>query len=83
VARHHAEMSNGARATVWVEFRAFRGTQRSSVYRAHVVEACALQRIVDAGAKERLAVLGQIEIDLPGELDAARAGQRVNALLGP
>lgn len=80
MAGHHGAMAIGDQLVGDVEFRAFRGTQRSSVYRAHVVEAKVLRRIVEAAAKERLAVLGQIEIAQPRELEPAAARQLAGEL---
>jgi len=37
-----------------VEFRAFRGTQRSSIYRSHVIGVDALDRIVEAAGQDGL-----------------------------
>jgi hypothetical protein len=56
-----------------VEFRAFRGTRRSSVYRAHTVETSAFRRIVEAAAAERLAELPRLASPAAAELDAAAA----------
>jgi hypothetical protein len=54
-----------------IEFRAFRGTRRSSVYRSHAIADGAFRRIVDASAVERLPALQRLEAG--AELDAANA----------
>jgi len=52
-----------------VEFRAFRGTRRSSVYRSHTVDGAVFRRIVDAAAAEGLDEVAQLapasELDGP------------------
>ena len=58
-----------------VEFRAFRGSQRSSVYRSHVVAASALMRIVQIAAQEHLPLLGQLEVGQRLELEPGPARQ--------
>ena len=49
-----------------IEFRAFRGTRRSSVYQTHAVGADAFARIRAAAAQHRLKLLASLE---EGELD--------------
>jgi hypothetical protein len=73
-------MANGDQLVGDVEFRAFRGARRSSVYRSHAVEATALKRIVEAAAKEHLGVLEQVEIDQQQELEPATARQLAGEL---
>ena len=43
-----------------VEFRAFRGTRRSSVYRSHRIDGETFRRIVVASSAEGLAALRQL-----------------------
>ena len=61
-----------------VEFRAFRGTRRSSVYRSHAVGSGAFTRIVDASADAGLASLQRLAPI--AELDAAEAHQLATEL---
>ncbi len=56
-----------------VEFRAFRGTRRSSVYRSHRIDGETFRRIVEASSAEGLAALRQLAPD--SELDAVEARQ--------
>ena len=56
-----------------VEFRAFRGTRRSSVYRSHALDGGAFSRIVDAAAAAGLAALQHLAPI--AELNAAEAHQ--------
>lgn len=63
-----------------VEFRAFRGTQRSAVYRSHVVAAPAAGRIVSAASQEGLPVLAQLQTDRASELEPAAARLLANEL---
>jgi hypothetical protein len=56
-----------------VEFRAFRGTQRSAVYRSHVADARAVSRVVRTAARERLRLLGQLQTDRSTDLEPAAA----------
>jgi hypothetical protein len=58
-----------------VEIRAFRGTRRASVYRAHTLAEREFKRIVDAGARNRLSRLASLDPYEPHELDKARARQ--------
>src|SRR5262249_28729653 len=58
-----------------VELRAFRGTRRTSVYRAHVLSESAFSRILAAGAGRGLTVLSSLDAHRRHELDKARAEQ--------
>jgi hypothetical protein len=58
-----------------VELRAFRGSRRASVYRAHVVPAQALVRIVESGAAHDLARIASLGRHGPHELDKEAARQ--------
>jgi hypothetical protein len=63
-----------------VELRAFRGTRRSSVYRAHAVAAPTATRIRAAALQLGLSLLAALE---PGELDkegARRLGDELTRL---
>jgi hypothetical protein len=61
-----------------VELRAFRGTRRSSVYRAHAVPSAAFTRIVAAGARQGLDGLRDLSADLT--LDKREARQLADEL---
>ena len=66
-----------------VEFRAFRGTRRSSVYRAHSLSDGALARIVAVAATGNLAELAALGRPGSHELDrrgARRLAEEVNAI---
>ena len=52
-----------------VEFRAFRGSRRSSVYRSHTLTDAALARIVDVAARERLPALSSLGEPGPHDVD--------------
>jgi hypothetical protein len=55
-----------------VELRAFRGTRRSSVYRAHAVSSAAFARIVAAGAGHALAGVRNLAADVTLDKQEAR-----------
>jgi hypothetical protein len=55
-----------------VEFRAFRGTRRSSLYQVHSIDAAAFARIRAAAGTHGLALLRSLE---PGQLDRQEARQ--------
>jgi hypothetical protein len=52
-----------------VEFRAFRGSRRSSVYREHVLTQEALVRILEVAEREGLTLLASLDQYGPHELD--------------
>lgn len=54
-----------------VELRAFRGSRRSSVYRAHVIDASDFARIVESAHGHRLAALAAL-----GAQQAHRLGKQ-------
>jgi hypothetical protein len=60
-----------------VEVRAFRGTRRSSVYRAHAVGAAETERIRAAAGRLGLPLLAALE---PGELDKREARRLADEL---
>jgi hypothetical protein len=62
---------------VEIEFRAFRGTRRSSVYRTHSVDAGAFARIRAAADLHRLALLRSLD---ERELDKQEARQLADEL---
>ena len=57
-----------------VEFRAFRGTHRSAVYRSHVTVNAAFDRIVEAATAELLPTVTHLVI---GETYDPRAARRI------
>lgn len=59
-----------------VEFRAFRGTHRSAVYRSHAIDRAALGRIVDAATAELLPTVSHIVIEGTSRYDP-RAARRI------
>ena len=56
-----------------VEFRAFRGTQRSSLYRSHVIAATALARVVRTASQERLPLVARLQTNDATELEPTAA----------
>jgi hypothetical protein len=62
---------------VEIEFRAFRGSRRSSVYQAHSVGDDALTRIRAAAGQRRLPLLASLE---PRELNKREARQLADEL---
>ncbi len=56
-----------------IEFRAFRGTHRSAVYRSHAIERVTLRRIVLAALGERLPTLAQLSTEEDVTFDATAA----------
>src|SRR6266446_6118469 len=68
-ARFHWHYRCMAAAAPAVELRAFRGTRRSSIYRAHVVAVAAFRRIVGAAADEQLSLRGSLNQNVSVELD--------------
>jgi len=58
-----------------IELRAFRGSRRASVYRAHVVAEAGFARILESGAAHDLALLASLRGDGPHELDKEAARQ--------
>jgi len=58
-----------------VELRAFWGSRRASVYRAHVVSGPAFARILVAGAAHDLGLLASLGRSDPHELDKGTARQ--------
>jgi hypothetical protein len=60
-----------------VEFRAFRGTRRSSLYQVHSIDAASFARIRAAAGPHQLALLRSLE---PGQLDKQEARQLADEL---
>ena len=73
-------VTNSDPAVEEVEFRAFRGTQRSATYRARILDAHALSQMVETAAREHLRVLAQLRPDRPTELDPAAARELASEL---
>ena len=58
-----------------IELRAFRGSRRASVYRAHVVTGEAFERILAVGSQRGLALLSALDPFGPHELEKGGAQQ--------
>jgi hypothetical protein len=58
-----------------VELRAFRGSRRASVYRAHVVSEADFARILRSGAAHDLSLLASFRREVPHDLDKETARQ--------
>jgi hypothetical protein len=58
-----------------IEVRAFRGSRRASVYRAHVVNGEAFERILAVGGEHGLGLLSSLDPFGPHELDKGSAQQ--------
>lgn len=58
-----------------IEFRAFRGSQRSAVYRSHIVDRISFRRIVVAAVGEQLPTLSRLAGEENQTLDAPEARQ--------
>jgi hypothetical protein len=56
-----------------VDFRAFRGSRRSSVYREHVLDEADFARILNVADREGLTVLASLDRHGPHRLDKAAA----------
>jgi hypothetical protein len=72
-----------AAVSSFVEFRAFRGTRRSSVYRRHAIPRQSLERIVEAARAGGLPVLGGLDPAKQHELgkrDARRLAEEASQL---
>jgi hypothetical protein len=58
-----------------VEFRAFRGDRRASVYRQHVVDRGAFRRLLETASRRRLPLLASLSTRGRRELQKDEAGR--------
>ena len=68
-------VSSAGRPADAVEFRAFRGTQRSSVYRSYKVDLDVFERIVGAARREGQTGLAALRVEGSADLEPAVARQ--------
>ena len=68
-------MSSAGRPAGGIEFRAFRGTQRSSVYRSYEVDLDVFERILGAARREGQPGLAALRVEGSADLEPAVARQ--------
>ena len=68
-------VSSAGRLVGGVEFRAFRGSQRSSVYRSYTVSLDLFERVVGVARREGLTGLATLSVEGSAELEPAVARQ--------